>query len=333
MRILILCIYLFFGALSLQGRTITDMAGRRVEIPENVARILPYDPKTSILGFPVLKDRMVGTSILPGKKNYQYIDAAYKTMPEVDVKNIEAVLASRPQVILYAVYDENNNTNSVLTLGRRLNIPVVMVNVSLSRLDEAYRFLGDTFGAEEECLPLIRYLENVYRLADSLKTKYAAVPHQVYYSVGPTGLMTDPAGSKHTEVLDYMRIPNAAQVAVPSGGHAQVNIEQVMMWNPDIVLAAGFRGNSSAYRKMLSDEKWGAIEAVKKEQLYQVPSQPLGWLDHPPSVNRIPGVIWLLGIFYHYAPEKVEASIKTFYRLFYRYPLSDDEYQSLFQPE
>ena len=333
MRALTFIIVVFVGIFTLQAKTITDMAGRKVEIPDKVERILPYDPKTSILIFPVLEEKMVATSILPGKKDYKFIAESYKNMPEVDVKNIEAVLATAPQVILFGIYETKNNTEPVLNLGRRLNIPVIMVNLSLDKLDEAYRFLASVFSVDKKCEPLIAFIQKVYKTADSLKKVNPAVSANVYYSIGPTGLMTDPAGSKHTEVLDYMKIPNAAKVDIPSGGHAKVNMERVMLWNPDYILTSNFRGNISAYNTIVSDRKWSTLKAVQEKSIYKVPVQPLGWLDHPPSINRIPGIIWLSGIFYQYPGEKVKLDIVAFYKLFYKYPLTGSEYKLLFNPE
>jgi len=323
-------IIFLIGTLSLAAKTITDMAGREVILPPKVERILPYDAKTSIFIFPVLKNKMVATAILPGKKDYQFIDEAYKTMPEVDLKNVEAVLHYKPQVILYSIYDKNNNTSPVLNLGRRLNIPVVMVNLSLDKLDKAYDFLSTTFDIGSECASLRTFLKKVYQQSDSLKTAHQELTCELYYSVGPSGLMTDPAGSKHTEVLDYMALNNAAKVGIPSGGHAQVNLEQVLLWNPDYILAGSFRGKESAYRYITTDHKWASINAVKSGKVFKIPTQPLGWLDHPPSINRIPGIIWLSEIFYDYPKEKAKADIIQFYQLFYNYHLSDEEYASLF---
>ncbi|WP_303922295.1 ABC transporter substrate-binding protein [Draconibacterium sediminis] len=333
MRALTFIIVAFVGIFTLQAKTITDMAGRKVEIPDKVERILPYDPKTSIFIFPVLEDKMVAASVLPGKKDYQFIAEPYKNMPEMDVKNIEAVLATAPQVILYGIYEKNDNTEPVLDLGRRLNIPVIMVNLSLDKLDDAYRFLGSVFSVDKKCIPLIAFIQKVYITADSLKKVNPAVSANVYYSIGPNGLMTDPAGSKHTEVLDYMKIPNVAKVDIPTGGHAKVNMEQVILWNPDYILTSNFKSNTCAYNTIVSDSKWSTIKAVQEKNIYKVPSQPMGWLDHPPSINRLPGMIWSSGIFYQYPEEKVKNDILKFYKLFYKYSLTDSEYKLLFNPE
>ncbi|WP_220387739.1 hypothetical protein [Sporomusa ovata] len=65
----------------------------------------------------------------------------------------------------------------------------------------------------------------------------------VYYAEGPKGLTTDPAGSRHTEVLDFVRGINVAQVqtgldSMPTG----VSLEQVMIWNPDVIITGKGKG-------------------------------------------------------------------------------------------
>ena len=145
--------------------------------------------------------------------------------------------------------------------------------------------------------------------------------------------MTDPAGSIHTEVFDFLKIPNASLVDMPTSGHAKVNMEQVISWNPDYIFAADFKGGLNAYSAITSSPLWAGIKAVKNKQVYKVPSEPFSWFDHPPTINRICGLIWLAQIFYNYPEEKAEAQIKQFYKLFYGYELSGTEYSGLFQPK
>lgn len=330
MRAIICLLAVCLGMVSLQAKTITDMAGRQVEIPDKMERIFPYDAKISIFIYPLLKDKMVATSILPGKKHYRFIAKEYAELPQVDVKNIEEVLSISPQVIIYGVYDKNDNTGPVLTLGKRLNIPVLFIDLSINELDKSYRFLGNVFSKKNESHVYVSYLQDIYQYIDSLKKASPPVKGSAYYSLGPSGLLTDPSGSKHTEVFDYLEIPIAAKVEIPSGGHAKVNMEQVLMWNPGYIFTSDFRGSASAYNDITTDSKWKSIKAVQENRVYRVPVQPLSWFDHPPSINRIPGAIWLCEIFYNQSKEQTMKVIQQFYRLFYGYTLSSEEYGILF---
>ncbi|MBN2813474.1 MAG: ABC transporter substrate-binding protein, partial [Bacteroidales bacterium] len=215
-------------------------------------------------------------------------------------------------------------------LGERLEIPVILIDLSIDRLDRAYVFLGRLFGMENESVPLVNFLKQIYYLTDSLKNAHGPVRQTAYYALGAKGLLTDPAGSKHTEVLDMLCIPNAAKVGLPAGGHAQAGLEQVLLWNPDFIFTSAFRGESNAYKQITTDSRWSSISAVKNHRVYRVPVHPMGWFDHPPSVNRIPGVIWLGSLFYGLDNRITRKYICHFYQLFYKYDLTETEYQLLF---
>jgi iron complex transport system substrate-binding protein len=319
-----------FGMSCLFPRTVTDMAGRRVEVPENIYRVFPYDSKTSIFIFPLVSEKMVATSVLPGKKNYKYISKSFTTLPGIDVKNIEEVLSVSPQLIIGGFYNKKDNTGTVLSLGKRLRIPVILIDLSIDHMDQSFIFLGKLFGREKESEQYISYLQTLYRRIDLFKKSNKPIAGSVYYTLGTSGLLTDPSGSKHTEVFDYLGIPNAVKVEIPSGGHAKVNLEQVIMWNPDFIFTSAFRGENNAYTIITTDSKWKSINAVKNHKVYIVPNQPMGWFDHPPSINRIPGLVWLCQVFYGQSETDTRIAICRFYKLFYKYELSTTEYKALF---
>ena len=73
----------------LPARTVTDMAGRTVEVPAKIDKVLPYDLKTAVLIFALAGDKMTATPGLPGNKEMQYISKDFIDLPVVDVKHIE----------------------------------------------------------------------------------------------------------------------------------------------------------------------------------------------------------------------------------------------------
>lgn len=325
-----LTILILYITVSASAKNIIDMVGRTVNVPENIESIIPYDAKTSILLFPLLKDKMVATAMVPGKKVYQLISPEYAALAQVDMKNIEEVLSVAPQLIVAGFYDKNDNRKNAEKLGSRLSVPVVFIDLSIDKLDETYTFLGELFHKEAESKKYVSFFTAFYNHIDSLKKVGTTIQTTAYYTLGTSGLLTDPSGSKHTEVFDFLNIPNAAKVDIPSGGHVKVNMEQVLIWNPDYIFTASFKGNSSAYLNIINGSKWKSIQAVQKGNVYQVPSKPFAWFDHPPSINRIPGVIWLCQLFYGQSELDTRIAITQFYKLFYSYELTVSEYKSLF---
>ena len=315
---------------SMSAKNITDMAGRSVSIPEHIERILPYDSKTSILLFPVAENVMAAKAKIPGSNKYQYINNAYNQLSEVDIKNIESVLIYNPQLIIAGTYIGSDNYDRFNKLQKRTHIPVVIIDLSISELSNTYEFLSNILSQKESCIACASYLKSIYKQTQSLMQNNTIPAQGIYYTIGGSGLMTDPSGSKHTEVLDYLKLNNVAKISLPNGGHANVNMEQILEWNPDYIFAAGFKADKNAYENIKSGTVWKSISAVQNNQIYKVPSKPFGWFDHPPTINRISGIIWLSHLFYKLPEDEMKKQIKSFYKLFYKYNLTEEQYNSLF---
>jgi iron complex transport system substrate-binding protein len=40
---------------------------------------------------------------------------------------------------------------------------------------------------------------------------------------------------------------------------------------------------------------WGSLRAVRQGHAFVAPNLPFGWIDEPPSINRLLGLAWLGG--------------------------------------
>jgi iron complex transport system substrate-binding protein len=60
------------------------------------------------------------------------------------------------------------------------------------------------------------------------------------------------------------------------------------------------------------------------------PQLPFGWVDFPPSVNRLIGMWWLAKIFYpERFPEDMRTLTRDFYRLFYHVSIDDRQIERI----
>ena len=105
-----------------------------------------------------------------------------------------------------------------------------------------------------------------------------------------------------------------------------VSVEQVLLWNPDVIItidrdfAANVRG----------DPVWSAVAAVKAGRVHLSPKLPFGWVDFPPSINRLIGLWWLAKIFYPVEfPEDIRVLTRDFYRRFYHVTPTDAQIESV----
>jgi iron complex transport system substrate-binding protein len=141
---------------------------------------------------------------------------------------------------------------------------------------------------------------------------------RIYYARGPSGLETGLGGSINVETIDFLGARNVA--AERQGGLAIVSVEQVLLWNPDVIVTIDrdFAAN------VRSDPVWAQVAAVRAGRVHLSPKMPFGWVDFPPSVNRLIGLWWLAKILYpEQFPEDIGALTRDFYTRFYHVTPSD----------
>ena len=115
------------------------------------------------------------------------------------------------------------------------------------------------------------------------------------------------------ESLERLGARNVAE-KLGGGGLAAVSPEQVLAWDPDIIIA----GDPAFVASVRTDALWKNVRAVREGRVYLVPQVPFPWVDAPPSVNRLIGLKWLGRIFYpEQFPEDSRQETRAFYTLFY----------------
>jgi iron complex transport system substrate-binding protein len=71
---------------------------------------------------------------------------------------------------------------------------------------------------------------------------------------------------------------------------------------------------------------------VTGKRVWLSPTAPFGWIDRPPSINRIIGLKWLSGLFF---PDRFDFDLadetRRFYNLFYHVDLTDNELNRLIE--
>lgn len=321
-------------------RTITDMAGRTVTIPEKVTKVYSTNPIGTILMYTLAPDKLAGvnTKISSGEKNYT--SEKYQQLPVLGgwfggntTGNPEVILKAHPDLIINVT---DINPQAISTAEKRqqqLGVPVVIANLRLEEIDKSYKFLGKILGEKKRAEELALYCR---KTVSNIIEKVQKIPQEqrkhVYYAEGSDGLLTDPEGSRHAEVLDLAGGINVAEVAMKHGaGRSEVSLEQIMLWNPDLIIVCNQKnGKDSSYNSILSDKKWNEIEAIKNNRIYAIPTEPFNWFDRPPSVNRLIGLKWLTNLLYpDVFPIDIKAEAKEFYKLFYHYDLTDKEVKEI----
>lgn len=104
--------------------------------------------------------------------------------------------------------------------------------------------------------------------------------------------------------------------------------EQILAWNPDIIITWDRNFHDKLAKG--SDPLWQGIKAVKDGRVYLAPTAPFGWIDRPPSINRLIGLRWLANLFHGARfPFDIRQDTRAFYKLFYHVDVTDSDLDTL----
>lgn len=322
-----------------KNRTVVDMAGRTIAVPGKIDKIFSVSPVGTILVYTLDPDKLAGWNYELSLQDKKFILPKYQGLPNLggwyakNTGNTEEILKIHPDVFISMGAIDETAVSLAERLQKQLGIPVLLVDGQLTKLNRAYEFIGDLIGKKDRAQMLADYCQ---KTVDDIMEKAKLISPEkqvkVYYAEGSNGLETDPKGSRHTEVLDYVGGVNVAEVTMKGGmGLTPVSLEQVLAWNPDLILS-WHEEQGGAYKTILSDPKWRGIKAVKNDRVFEIPDEPFNWFDRPPSVNRIIGVKWLANLLY---PDtfkgNIEAEVKDYYARFYHYNLSEQDITALLE--
>jgi iron complex transport system substrate-binding protein len=285
-------------------------------------------------------DMMVGWNITPTKLEKKYIQQEFLKYVGLGgwygkntTGNVEEIIKRAPDVCFdLGTMDESYISEAERVQGL-INTPVIMADGSLVKSGDTLRYIGGLIHREERAEELASYCDDVVKEAQSIAARLSDDQKvRVYYAEGGKGLNTDPSGSEHTEVLDLVGGMNVAQVGTESDyGMAPVSLEQVLAWDPEVILVASDPAEeSNVYEQITTGADWSTITAVKNHQVYQIPRGPFDWFDRPPCISRILGIRWLGNLLY---PDLYQydmgAEVTRFYKLFYQIDVTDAQLDEL----
>ncbi|WP_211286087.1 iron ABC transporter substrate-binding protein [Roseovarius confluentis] len=332
MRYLLLMLMVL--ALPVQARTITDSAGRVVDIPDDVTTVFAAGPPAAILLYIMKPEAMTGWPRALRPEERAYIAAPHRDLPETGrltgrggEANLERVLQIEPDLIL----DFGSVRDTYVDLADRVQdqtgIPYILIDGRFENTPAALRLLGEALGVPERGDALAQDVEATFARIDAILDD---VPEEerprVYLARGPEGLETGMKGSINTEIIERAGGRNVADDGGATRGLVQASMEQVIVANPDTIVT----WDPNFYGKVFDDPLWQGIDAVEDGRVFLSPTAPFGWIDRPPSLNRMMGLIWMAGLLY---PDRWEGDLRAetrdFYELYYHVDLNDEDLERL----
>lgn len=226
-------------------RTVTDGAGRQVEIPETVESIVCLNVGAlRYTCYMQAQDLVIGVEDYEKEQSisrpYNYVNyELFANLPVVGKNGEhypEEIIAADPDVIVMSAFDDKDAD----TLSKMTGIPVVLVPGSDKMMDEnayeTFRIMGEVYGKEERAQELIAYMDGIKA---ELDTRTAEVSEEDKPSAYVAGVSYKGAhGFEGTEAFygpfDAIHAKNLADETGQTGPF-NVDLEQVLAWDPDVI--------------------------------------------------------------------------------------------------
>jgi iron complex transport system substrate-binding protein len=279
---------------------------------------------TTVL-YMIAPDKLKAVNFQWTEDELKYVPSQYQNLPVVggwygsQDGSYEEFIASEPDIIVESI-DEGGDGDLSTVKERQEKfgtIPVVAVKdtSNVEKVGESILFMGEVVGAQDKAKQL-----------NDFNNKYLDIVHEKSSKLSDNdGLQTSPSHSTHGQLIDLIGGKNVADSVAQGNttGGVQVSMEQVISWNPDLIITNDLEFYSHVY----NDSNWGKIDAVKNKEVYLSPQSPFKWFDRPVGANMIIGVPWTAKVIYpdDYKEINMVDATKEFYNEFYHVDLSDND--------
>ena len=320
-------------------REVEDHAGRTVALPAVIERVVvanmpPLTPvycqfmgqENRLVGMPSnsIQDNTISHKIVPNLDN---IATGFYAQGEI---NVEELAKLEPDVVLVSTFADH------IELLERAGFTVIAFDVqrggidSLATVDAWYALLGQIFGMESQAKAISAYNIGVKEMIDQRLASIADedMPTVLYlpWFTGEDGSMwTSPTGFVGEF---YAQVTRAHNVGADASPNASLSVEEVAALNPSIIYLGSFIGSADEevfYNSELVQSFWSDLNAVKNQQVYQLPGGFCNWFQ--PTADSALSLLLQAKINHPAAFEDVDMtqSIRAYYQDFYGVEIADEE--------
>lgn len=329
LRHLILFLVTAVSATVLSAKSITDMYDREVLLPSKVDHVVSAGGTPAVNAFLLaLGAKNMITNGLPGSingknwSNQLWFSPALADKPIVSSGgpdwnvNAEALSAIAHDVVFVV------NPISADALTKKGFTTVALNWENPDSVKKTMTLLGSILGKEKNGQKYNLYydqtLKNVSKKLNNIREK----PKALYLRY--TNLSV-PMVTTATWLIE-----SAGGINVAKGiqDHAQIDVERLLVWNPDYL----FVWNTKEVEEIYKDQRLSSLSAIKNKKVFAVPMGAHVWTHYTPEMPL--AVVWAAKKFY---PEKfkeveLEKIISDFYIQFYGTKLTKEQLWRIMNP-
>ncbi len=299
--------------------TVTDVVGRVVTLDKPASKILgTHNPSLNtgiVLGGGDKYIAGFGNKMMANKL-YDYVMDDYDGIVQIGKGgniNFETVVTLGKNNV--AVLPERFKEQAEQFENVGIKAVVALPNTeSFDTIKNSLKIVGAVLGEDNKANQINAFIDKSISEAKQFSAKAKTKPSVIFlgssssYSVASTSMI-------QTDIIEMAGGTNAVKGLNVKGAFADVNIEQIISWNPDIIWVPNYA--TYTVEDLLKDPKWASIKAIKDKAVYIFPCDLEPW-DYP-TASAVLGLRWGL---YNLHPElysfnDLMKNIDEFYNMVY----------------
>ena len=193
-------------------------------------------------------------------------------------------------------------------------------------VQEGIKLLGDILNKQEKAQKLINYHKDTNKYLASKSKKIENTKRKKILYLRDSQLTVASGKSVNNIMIDMAGGVNVAK-DITTGTWSKVTMEQIIKWNPDIIILSNFDKilPEDIYNNKFEGQDWSKINAVKNKKVFKAPIGIYRW--DAPSAETPLMIKWIAKVA---TPEvfndyNIRKDIKDFYLEFFNYKLTDEQ--------
>ena len=281
------------------NKTVTDAAGRKIDVPESVQRVICSGPGAlRLLVYLQAQEAVVAVDDIEKRRSqfdarpYGMSNPQLKSLPMFGqfrgYDNPELILALNPQPqLIFKTYPTMGH--DPVELQQKTGIPVVILNYgdlgdNRQDLYQALRIMGQCMNKEKRAEEVVDFFESHI---NDLKKRVEGIPESSRPSCYVGGIaFKGPHGFQSTEPayppFGFVQARNVAfdpATQVKALRHSNVSKEKIVEWDPDFLFldlsSLQMGDEAGALYELKTDPAYQNLTAVKKGNVYGL--LPYNW--------------------------------------------------------
>lgn len=298
-----------------------------IKQPSNIHKVFAAGPPAAVFLYTLVPEKLLGWPSNMTAEALQFIHPRQQQLPFTgrlagrgSTVSLETLLVMAPDIIVDVGNAGETHRSEARRVTAQTGITTLQIEGLLAATPQQFRQAGRILGVEPRAELLAKYSEKLLnRAAEFAQTQSANGKRRarIYTTRSNDGLETGLAGSIHSEVIELLGCHNVAS-APGHRGVARVSLEQVLAWQPDYIITQ----DPEFIPWVKAASHWQSVNAVQEDRVYCASRLPFGWLDGPPGVNRLLGILWLMALLENRLEgEQLAQEVAEFFQLFYRSPV------------